>query len=153
MTQSQERTNQLDLQEQESQESPNLAFNRRQFMGFGAAAAAVLILPKAAQANARTLGRGTLLAKGSTCTSPSLTPPSDTNFVQPKVIASTPTGDYCTLTSDLETVQLPDLTNPSTYVHGIREVGDSSTAFQPGPTLLVNPGDLIRVRLFLSKVL
>ncbi|MDJ0903229.1 MAG: multicopper oxidase domain-containing protein [Xenococcus sp. MO_188.B8] len=150
MTQSKEPTNQLDLQEQESQESqesPNPAFNRRQFMGFGAAAAAVLILPKAAQANARTLGRGTLLAKGSTCTSPSLTLPSDTSFVQPKVIASTPTGDYCTLTSNLETVQLPDLTNPSTYVHGIREVGDSSTAFQPGPTLLVNPGDLISLNV------
>ena len=151
MTQSQERTNQLDLQEQESQESPNLAFNRRQFMGFGAAAAAALILPKGAQANSGILGgRGTLLAKGSTCTPPSLTKPSDSGpkgFFQPKPIASTPTGDYCTLTSDLEIFEQPYPAGSSTYVRAIRKVDTTPAAFQPGPTLVVNPGDLINLNV------
>ena len=148
MTQSEERTNQLDLQEQEFS---NSGFNRRQFMGFGAAAAAALILPKSAQANPGILGRGTLLAQASpTCTPPSLTPPSDTSFSQPNVIASKANGtdNYCTLTSTLNVVgkKYSDVGDPNTYVRAFQEDGaDETLALSPGPTLCVNPGDLIEL--------
>ena len=131
----------------QDQESLNSAFNRRQFMGFGAAAAAVLILPKATQANSGILGRGTLLAQGGTCTSPSLTPPSDTNFFQPAVVASTPNGDHCTLTRTLNVIgkQYTDQTappNPMTLVRAFQDSQAATTpALSPGPTLCVNPGD------------
>ena len=166
MAESKEQTNKSHLPEQES----NLpVFNRRQFISFGAsAAAAALAFPKAAQAYIQMPGipqhktRGivqqstpatptTPIAPVVPTTPSSLTPPSDTSFFQPNIITSIVNGsdNYGTLSSTLEIVEQP-YTPPGsglsgTYIRMIKPVTSNKAAFRfdPGPTLCVNPGDKI----------
>ncbi len=167
MTESKEQTNKLDLPEQEEQESDQAILNRRQFIGFGASAAvAALAFPQAAQAYAEFPGmphkeRGVTQKYTSTPPAPpttptpptpsSLTPPSDTNFYQPNVIASTVNGNnnYGTLSSNLEIAKQTYPDNSSTYIRVLKEVKltKASPKFEPGPTLCVNPGDLISLKV------
>ena len=172
MTESKESTNKPNAPEQESDQS---VLNRRQFIGFGAsAAAAALAFPKAAQAYVEFPGmphkeRGVTQKYTPTPPapptpptiptppSPSLTPPSDTSFVQPNVIASKVNGNnnYGTLSSSLNIVKkdYTDLTTdptPMTYVRGFNQVDPPVSATQvlaPGPTLCVNPGDEIQLQI------
>lgn len=173
MTESKEQTNKLDLPEQEEQESDQAILNRRQFIGFGASAAvAALAFPQAAQAYAEFPGmphkeRGVTqkytptppappspptIPTPPTPPSPSLTPPSDTSFVQPNVIASKVNGNnnYGTLTSKLNVVpkDYSDVGDSTTYVRAFEQVDppvSPTEALAPGPTLCVNPGDSIEL--------
>lgn len=163
MTESKESTNKPkpDAPEQESDQS---VLNRRQFIGFGVSAtAAALTLPKAAQAYLEFPGmtdKARIVAQKYTPTAPtntSLTPPSDTSFVQPNVIASKVNGNdnYGTLSSNLDVVakeytDLPTPPTPMTYVRAFEQVDPSVSATQalfPGPTLCVNPGDEIQLQI------
>ncbi|MEM8719861.1 MAG: multicopper oxidase domain-containing protein [Cyanobacteria bacterium P01_G01_bin.39] len=152
MTESPEQKNQPNFLESESSRP---ILNRRQFIGAGAAAAAALILPKSAQADSEIANGSVKIAQANPiCTPPSLTPPSDTSFVQPNIIASqklSSTDNYCTLRSSLDIVakDYTDLTtppDPMTYVRAFEQVDPPvapTPGFAPGPTLCVNPGDLI----------
>ncbi len=159
MTESQESTNKPNAPEQESDQS---VLNRRQFIGFGAsAAAAALTFPKAAQAYVEFPGitdKARIVAQKFTPTTPtntSLTPPSDNSFVQPNVIASKVNGNdnYGTLSSSLDVVKkdYTDLTTdptPMTYVRAFNQVDppvSPTQALAPAPTLSVNPGDSIEL--------
>ena len=146
MTQSKDRTNQPNFQDQEFSQP---GISRRQFITFGtAAAAAAFVLPNSAQAKGRKgLGKGQKLIKAA----PDICP-SDTTFYQPYVITSQTNGDHGTLTSTLNIVdkEYSDVGDSTTYVRAFEQVIppiDSTPALAPGPTLCVNPGDEIQLTI------
>ncbi|MEM7761172.1 MAG: multicopper oxidase domain-containing protein [Cyanobacteria bacterium P01_A01_bin.40] len=147
MTESPEQKNQANFSESQSSQP---ILNRRQFIGAGAAAAAALILPKSAQADPEIAKGSVKIAQASTTsTAPSLTPPSDTSFVQPNVITSQKlNGDnHGTLTRTLNVVGKPYPKDSTTLVRAFEDQQAETPALYPGPTLCVNPGDLIELEI------
>ncbi|MEO0836398.1 MAG: multicopper oxidase domain-containing protein [Cyanobacteria bacterium J06642_3] len=152
MTESPEQKNQPNFLESESSQP---ILNRRQFIGAGAAAAAALILPKSAQADSEIAQNSVKIAQANpTCTPPSLTPPSDTSFIQPNVVTSAqldPSHDYCTLNRTLNVVGKPysDVGDSTTLVRAFDDpqATTQTPALYPGPTLCVNPGDSIELTI------
>lgn len=165
MTESKQQTNKLNVSEQEQESSP-AKLNRRQFIGFGASAAATaaLAFPKSAQAVYKGMPGMPPKARGVAQNSkiilptiPQLNPPSDSSFYQPDVISSLKLSDnYGTLESSLDIAMETYPSGSSTYIRrfNVTEVSDAAFQtkdtnfiFKPGPTLCVNPGDKISLNV------
>jgi len=114
---------------------------RREFVIAGIAATAALGLPKSAKA--QTTCDTTSPRSGPI--NPYLNPPSDTTFPQPKCCSSV--GGTVSVNWVVNSGQVCLGSYTGQNIRFLAESGSASTPLIPGPTLVVNPGDLIEINL------
>ena len=138
---------------------PANLISRRQVLTAGAASAVgLLVLPQAARGGS---GKGQMLLAQANpdcctvaptdCSSPTLTPPSDSSFPFPELLTSSNDCDtsenaFRTLSENLDLIEEENTPTEGVYTRRL-EIRGTGEPLLPGPTLCVYPGDRIAFNL------